>query len=157
MPTDKEKSADEIFCRSCGETIKKEAEICPHCGVRNKKTKSGSRGRGTPSSTSHDPSNYETSVSETWWYGVAGGTIAWILILLLAQAGGDTGAFVGFLTLGAWIGLPIAGYFDMEYVRANSDWNPNTVVWVILLLVWIVNIIAGVVYLYRRHEVIGEP
>jgi len=30
------KSPDEIYCSSCGETIKKEAEICPHCGVRNK-------------------------------------------------------------------------------------------------------------------------
>ena len=23
-----------VFCRSCGDQIKKEAEICPHCGVR---------------------------------------------------------------------------------------------------------------------------
>jgi len=29
------KSIDEIFCRSCGKTIKKDVEICPHCGVRN--------------------------------------------------------------------------------------------------------------------------
>jgi hypothetical protein len=29
------KSPDEVFCRSCGELIRKEAEICPHCGVRN--------------------------------------------------------------------------------------------------------------------------
>jgi len=26
----------EKFCRDCGETIKKEAEICPKCGVRQK-------------------------------------------------------------------------------------------------------------------------
>lgn len=25
---------DEVFCSSCGESIKREAEICPHCGVR---------------------------------------------------------------------------------------------------------------------------
>ena len=30
----KQKSADENYCRSCGRIIKKEAEICPHCGVR---------------------------------------------------------------------------------------------------------------------------
>ena len=29
-----EKGLDEIFCSSCGVFIKKEAEICPHCGVR---------------------------------------------------------------------------------------------------------------------------
>jgi TM2 domain-containing membrane protein YozV/predicted RNA-binding Zn-ribbon protein involved in translation (DUF1610 family) len=29
-----EKAADEKFCSSCGAIIKKEAEICPKCGVR---------------------------------------------------------------------------------------------------------------------------
>ena len=33
----REKAADEMFCSSCGEIIKKEAEICPKCGVRQKK------------------------------------------------------------------------------------------------------------------------
>ena len=28
------KGADEAYCSSCGEVIKKEAEICPECGVR---------------------------------------------------------------------------------------------------------------------------
>ena len=30
------KESDEVFCRSCGKVIKKEAELCPHCGVRQK-------------------------------------------------------------------------------------------------------------------------
>lgn len=30
------KAVDEIFCSSCGAIIKKEAEICPKCGVRQK-------------------------------------------------------------------------------------------------------------------------
>ena len=32
-----EKKADEVFCFSCGAIIKKEAEICPKCGVRQNK------------------------------------------------------------------------------------------------------------------------
>jgi len=32
----REKAADECFCSSCGAIIKKEAEICPKCGVRQK-------------------------------------------------------------------------------------------------------------------------
>ena len=28
------KAPDEVFCSSCGVIIKKEAEICPKCGVR---------------------------------------------------------------------------------------------------------------------------
>ncbi|GHU83828.1 hypothetical protein FACS189468_9290 [Spirochaetia bacterium] len=31
-----EKKADEVFCFSCGEIIKQEAEICPKCGIRQK-------------------------------------------------------------------------------------------------------------------------
>jgi TM2 domain-containing membrane protein YozV len=29
-----QKADDEAFCKSCGAIIKKEAEICPKCGVR---------------------------------------------------------------------------------------------------------------------------
>ena len=35
----KTKNADEKFCESCGNVIKKEAEICPKCGVRQKSIK----------------------------------------------------------------------------------------------------------------------
>ena len=31
-----DKAIDEMFCSSCGEVIKREAEICPKCGVRQK-------------------------------------------------------------------------------------------------------------------------
>jgi hypothetical protein len=167
MSENRNKGVDEIFCRSCGEPIKKEAEICPECGVRNKHASPSSSQETTPSnqkttagksSTKHDPSQYDTTVSDTWWYGVAGGTGLWGLVLILSAALGDSfGAFGGFLIFVAWIGLPFAAYFDMQYVRANGEWNPNTVLWVVLLLIWLVNIVAGAVYLYRRHEVLGEP
>lgn len=159
MSNENKKKANELFCQSCGETIKKEAEICPHCGVRNKKAKSSSqRGNTSRSPTTHDPSEYETTVSENWWYGVAAGTGLWIFLMILSGAIGDSlGALVGLIAIVAWIGLPISAYFDMQYIRANGEWNPNTVVWVILLAIWVVNIVAGVVYLYRRHEVLGEP
>ena len=35
MEKSKNKESDEIYCHSCGEPIKKEAEVCVHCGVRN--------------------------------------------------------------------------------------------------------------------------
>jgi hypothetical protein len=157
MASEQSKAADEIFCRSCGEPIKEEAEICPHCGVRNERAgNSSSQGTSSnPVSTAHDPSKYDTTVSNTWWYGVAGGIFLWVIVLILTEI--STGAFVGFLGLAAWIGLPAAAYFDMKYVRANGKWNPSTAIWIILLAIWLVNIVAGAVYLYRRHEVLGEP
>lgn len=144
------KGVDEIFCRSCGEVIKEEAEICPHCGVRNE----GAKG---PRRSSHDPTQFETTVSENWWYGIVAGTILWVLFILLSDFLSGSGTGMGFIVFLAWIGLPIAAYFDMEYVRANSEWNPNTIIWIILFVIWLVNIIAGIVYLYRRHEVLGVP
>ncbi len=33
----KPKATDEVFCTSCGNIIKREAEICPKCGVRQQK------------------------------------------------------------------------------------------------------------------------
>lgn len=178
----REKAADEVFCRSCGEAIKEEAEICPNCGVRNqdsgptrskttstqsRKASKGSKNASArsetssgTSSTEHDPSQYETTVSDSWWYGVAGGVGLWIVAILFSSVGSTGGpltTFAGLLMVVAWFGLPVAAYFDMQYVRANGQWNPNTVVWVVLLAIWIVNIVAGAVYLYRRHEVLDEP
>lgn len=34
------KGLDEVFCSSCGEIIKREAELCPKCGVRQRKAPS---------------------------------------------------------------------------------------------------------------------
>jgi serine/threonine protein kinase/TM2 domain-containing membrane protein YozV len=41
----RDKSANEAFCSSCGTIIKKGAEICPHCGVRQKRSDSESSGK----------------------------------------------------------------------------------------------------------------
>ena len=158
--SDSKKGPDEVFCTSCGEVIKKEAEICPNCRVRNENYSNTSQ---TATDTyqqnePHDPSQYETTVSGTWWYGIAGGILLWAVIFVFVGSLGDSlSSVAGVIILVAWIGLPISAYFDMEYVRANGDWNPNTPVWLLLFVVWLINIIAGVVYLYRRHEVLGEP
>ncbi|MBM9502467.1 TM2 domain-containing protein [Leptospira sp. 201903071] len=37
----REKNMDEVFCGSCGSAIKREAEICPKCGVRQKGSTEG--------------------------------------------------------------------------------------------------------------------
>ena len=37
----REKAIDEAFCSSCGAIIKKEAEICVKCGVRQRKQSGG--------------------------------------------------------------------------------------------------------------------
>lgn len=156
----REKAADEIFCRSCGVPIKMEAEICPNCGVRNQEAPtSTSSDTASAPSPSHDPSEYQTNVTGSWWYGVAIGTLVWIGIFAVAGSGtvGEDNLIMSFIVLIAWLGLPIAAYYDMDYIRANGNWNPNTVVWIVMFAIFLVNVVAGFVYLYRRHEVLGVP
>lgn len=155
-----EKGADEIFCRSCGQPIKKEAEICPECGVRNEREVQSSAGaRTTRQRSKHDPSRYETTVSDAWYWGVVAGVVFWGLGFAIFQAsmGEPLESILALGLLVTWIIMPISIYFDIQYIRANSRWNPNTFIWVAVTLVWLVNIIAGAVFLYRRHEAVGVP
>lgn len=155
MAGGRSKGPDEVFCESCGEPIKKAAELCPHCGVRPGNAGSGGSAGGARST--HDPSQYETSVSNSWWIGVLLGVVGWVALFGLASVDANLGAAGGFAVLAIWVGLPLSAFVDAQYVRANSEWDPKTVLWVVLLLVWFVNVIAGALYLYRRHEALGTP
>jgi RNA polymerase subunit RPABC4/transcription elongation factor Spt4 len=44
---EREKREDEIFCPACGAVIKKDAEICPICGVRQNGTWASNSGNDT--------------------------------------------------------------------------------------------------------------
>ncbi len=174
----REKRHDEIYCRSCGEPIKKKAEICPNCGVANNKpdteqpsqrsqhrssrttrtnqtrqprSETGSIDEQISSyldSPEHDPSKHTTTISNNWNYGVAVGVGLWLIGFALPEAGGLAGA--AFLT--AWILMPVSVYFDRQWVRATTQWSPNIVVWLVLFITPVINIPAGVVYLFRRHN-----
>jgi hypothetical protein len=81
-----------------------------------------------------------------------------MLVFLLSGVGSaNLETFSGMLALLAWVGLPVATYFDIQYIRANGEWNPDPALWVVLSAIWVINIVAGIVFLYRRHEVLGEP
>ena len=149
----KKKAADEVFCTSCGDPVKKEAEICPNCGVPNEVGSGSSSatkaaGQSTTSTSPHDPSNYETTVSDTWWYGVGASVILWLIGFAMPE--GTTVA--GFFFLIAWVLMPMSIYFDRQWLRATTSWEPNETAWVVLSVVPLINIVAGCVYLFRRHQ-----
>lgn len=139
---------DTTECSNCGTEIRINASVCHNCGEENVDRP------GHSISVAHDPSQYDTTVSDSWFYGVAGGMGLWIIGFAVSQ---PVEALAGFVMLVAWITLPISAYFDMKYIRANSGWNPNTVIWVVGFAIPLLNIILGVSYLYRRHESIGTP
>lgn len=158
----RQKAADEVFCTSCGAAIKERAELCPECGVRNEnQSVGGGGGAGRSPSAGRErsePVRTETTVSDSWWYGVAGFAGLWVVLLAIAgNEPAGSGAFLGLLVLVAWLGLPLAAYYDMQYVRSRSQWRPSVGLWVLGLLVWILNIPLAAIYLYRRHETVGVP
>lgn len=93
----REKGFDEIFCRSCGETIKKRAEICPHCGVRNEERDRSNR----KSKSRTEESDWFTDIDSPGT--VKNGLLAlqWGLGILLILAG--LGAFISGGSFIDWI------------------------------------------------------
>jgi hypothetical protein len=165
MGSKRSKAPDEIFCRSCGTAIKKEAEICPDCGVRNNNQSSQSRtsrNSGSSQSTGHNPANYETNVGSSWYYLVAIPPL--LTIPSLAIFAIDFSRSLFFLTLvGALLFLtavvaPMIGvWFDRKYVQANSEWNPSILWEVGFFFLYFMNIVLAVAYLYQRHKAVREP
>lgn len=87
--------ADEVFCTSCGEPIKEEAEMCPECGVRQKETEEPQESGGSDLA---DARKYELQKIAR-----KNQTTVAIVSLLLTPAGylmiGKTGlAIINFLT-----------------------------------------------------------
>lgn len=169
----REKRHDEIYCRSCGSPIKKKAEICPECGVANEyreetagasdgaaaaggggrepaaaTSRSGHQGSTGGGSAPHDPAAYTTTVSDNWRYGVAASVGLWVLGFAMPEGSSIAGLF--FLT--AWALMPVSVYYDRQWLRATTDWNPDLSLWVVLSLVPLVNVVAGAVYLVRRRD-----
>jgi uncharacterized membrane protein len=145
----RQKAQDEIFCRSCGDPIKKKAEICPHCGVENRYDGSGRQQQSNHSTVTHDPSQYSAAVSDKWHYAVAASVVMWVLAFVLPDVFGIT----GMLTLLAWVLMPIATYYDAQWIRANTEWNPNSEMWIFASAIPLVNIVSGALYMIRQHNV----
>ena len=94
----------------------------------------------TPVATDHSP---------YWVWGIAAGLALWIIIWLFVDLIG------GGVIILAWILLPVLTYFDMRYVDATSDWDPNRYLWPLLAAIWIINIPARLFYIYKRVQALG--
>lgn len=138
-----QKGPNEVFCQSCGNAIKRRAKICPNCGVENNQNT-----QSTSSSLKHDPSAYETTVSENWYYGVAASLALWTVGIAIPEGSG----IAGFIMLIAWVLMPLSIYYDREWVRATTEWNPDMNPWIVIAAIPGVNLIGGAVYLFRRYN-----
>lgn len=76
---DRQKGPNEMFCRSCGAVIKKQAELCPECGVA---TEGGTR-RGSATGTAAPRGATGGSSSGKTKYlagGIVSGLIAFVFL-----------------------------------------------------------------------------
>jgi predicted RNA-binding Zn-ribbon protein involved in translation (DUF1610 family) len=108
----RQKGADERFCSSCGAVIKKEAEICPKCGVRQ--IAAPSQGMYLGSGNANYPPGY---VPKSW-------TVALVLEVFLGVIGvhrfyvGKIGT--GILMLLTFGGLGFWWLIDLILICANK-------------------------------------
>lgn len=130
------KSMDEIFCRSCGVPIKKEAEICPHCGVRNT--------YATPISNNVlKDYNYGSLLPILYITGL-------ILILISSFSSSTTLVILSNLVvMGIFIASIIAVYKDAKTLGAQ-----NPVMWAVgVFLLWIIML---PVYIFKRKSLANQ-
>jgi hypothetical protein len=96
----------------------------------------------------------KTGRSSRWVWGVAAGVTAWTGIWLFMDQI-DLIIDVGGVIIITWLLLPALIYFDLMYVRTVSAWKPNRIIWPLLAAIWLINIPAGLSYLYKRVQTLG--
>lgn len=117
MKNKTEKKVDEVFCRSCGSIIKKEAEICVKCGVR----------QINPNSS--DPSASEKSRLTAFLLCTFLGIFGVHRFYVGKITSGIMQILFGWLTLGIWLLIDwimiLAGSFKDKEGKIVKNWNIN--------------------------------
>ena len=115
------RSADEVFCSSCGEPVKRDAEICPNCGVRQDGASTGDTQEKNPGIAAiasfffpglGDVYNGEFARGAVIFVGWFVGGVIWALVV----------GVIGILTLG--IGLLAAPLYALvNFVSAYLSYK----------------------------------
>lgn len=109
----KDLAADEVYCTSCGEPIKEDAEMCPECGVRQGDESSSSDGLDLP----------DARVYELQKVARKDTTTVMLVSFLLTPVGywmvGKTGlAIINFLTLNYFLlGIIIVPFHTRSIIK----------------------------------------
>lgn len=125
------------YCPACGGRLPRGASYCPDCG-----------------SEQTVPAD-EASVSRYWAYVLVTGLFAWVGILGVVATMADTAEMrfaIGAVALATTVALPLAGFFDLRYVRQTTHWRPDTFPWLVGFTVWVLNVVVLSVYLLKRYR-----
>ncbi|MGN8212867.1 MULTISPECIES: hypothetical protein [Halococcus] len=138
----REKGYDEVFCASCGEAIKEQAELCPHCGVRNQEVSQTSSIEDSESSLSSGlgdiDQSTEVDIEKLFRYGLK--SLAWIFGVLFVLGGlgtlfsgaGIVGLVISFIqgvifiAIGAILLPPVRERISIKHPVTTVGWNRST-------------------------------
>lgn len=108
--------------------------------------------------TDPEPDSPEQSLvvtpSANWYYGILTGLVFAALSGLLWWGGFGTVGPAGVLL--GWLLLPIATYVDVQYVRAETDWNPITGWWLLGVILLPLAVVVVPLYVLKRSLVTGS-
>jgi hypothetical protein len=96
---------------------------------------------------------YSEAAPSTRWRNVILGASAGWLVVFFGVTVLPEGLWA-VLFIGTWLSLPIAIYFDSRSIVADTDWPKYRWLYVVSSLVWIVAVIPGMIYLWRRRSVV---
>jgi len=100
--------------------------------------------------TTNAKTDQPAAVDSTLWHKlVVAATMGWVVLVGGATVLPDS--IFGLLFLFSWIGLPVGIYLDSR--RLPAGWPKRTWPYILGSLVWILAIVPGVVYLWRRRSV----
>lgn len=138
-----------LHCRACGGALESDDATCGECGELTD--------LGIVDGLEydvHDPTEYDSSVSDRWWLAVVGGPVLGFLGTVLTGLL-EVSASPVFLVAGSVVAV-VGWYFDGKYLRANTLWNPPYWFYVPVLLVPVINLIGAGYYLKKRVALLGR-
>lgn len=122
---------------------------------------------GSPGLATEDPTVVATANPEgRWWFPVLLAAVAFPVNVLggftIGLVGSAVGGDPGFATNVLWavvgttlVTSSVAVYFDRQYVASVSDWTPTRLYYFTFL--GYVGMMLAIVYVWRRHRVLGVP
>lgn len=105
------------------------------------------------SSTDSRSRQLEAAPSTRWRNVILGASLGWLLVFFGVTAIPEW--LWAVLFVGTWLGLPTAIYLDTRTLAAYTEWPKYRWLYIVSSLVWVVAIIPGLIYLWRRRSAVG--
>ena len=108
----------------------------------------------TPEESSTEPGtpSSEDALSTRWRNVVLGTSLGWLIVFFGVTALPE--GLWAVLFVGTWLGLPTAIYLDTRTIAPYTEWPTYRWLYIVSSLVWVVAVVPGLLYLWRRRSAI---